>query len=65
MYNSEQKKVNEQFGKNMNEDVNVNRKLFWIEVSNRKGGESQQNKGWKWEAGTGGGRSDKPLEGVF
>ena len=32
------KKINEQFGRKMNEDVNVNRKLFWKEVSNAKGG---------------------------
>ena len=32
------KKVNEQFGRKMNEDVNGNRKLFWEEVSNAKGG---------------------------
>ena len=32
------KKVNEQFGRKMNEDVNGNKKLFWKEVSNRKGG---------------------------
>ena len=31
-------KVNEQFGSKMNVDVNVNRKLFWKEVSNAKGG---------------------------
>ena len=31
------KKVNEQFGKKMNKDVNGNRKLFWKEVSNTKG----------------------------
>ena len=31
------KKVNEQFGRKMNEDVNGNRKLFWKEVSNVKG----------------------------
>ena len=31
------KKVNEQFGK-MNKDVNGNRKLFWKEVNNAKGG---------------------------
>ena len=30
--------MNEQFGKKMNEDVNGNRKLFWKEVSNEKGG---------------------------
>ena len=30
------KKVNEQFGRKMNEDVNGNRKLFWKEVSNAK-----------------------------
>ena len=29
-------KVNEPFGRKMNEDVNVNRKLFWKEVSNAK-----------------------------
>ena len=32
------KKVNEQFGRKMNEDVNGNRKLFWKEVTNTKGG---------------------------
>ena len=32
------KKVNEQFGRKMNEDVNGNRKLFWKEMSNAKGG---------------------------
>ena len=32
------KKVNKQFGKKMNEDVNGNRKLFWREMSNAKGG---------------------------
>ena len=31
------KKVNEQFGRKMNEDVNGNMKLFWKEVSNAKG----------------------------
>ena len=31
-------KVNEQFGRKVNEDVNGNRKLFWKEVSNAKGG---------------------------
>ena len=40
------KKVNEQFGRKMYEDVNRNRKLYWKEASNRKGGELQQNKGW-------------------
>ena len=33
-----EKKVNEQFGRKMNEDLNENRKLFWKEVSNAKGG---------------------------
>ena len=33
IYQSE-KKVNEQFGRKMNEYVNGNRKLFWKEVSN-------------------------------
>ena len=47
-YNGAKKKINEQFGSNMNEDVNGNRKWFWKEVSNAKG-ELQQNKGWKWE----------------
>ena len=32
------KKVNEQFGSKMNENVNGNRKLFWKEVNNVKGG---------------------------
>ena len=32
------KKVNEQFGRKMNEDINGNMKLFWKEVSNKKGG---------------------------
>ena len=49
----------------MNEDVNGNRKLFWNEMSNVKGGELQQNKGGKWEVGTGGRQSEKDLEGVF
>ena len=31
-------KVNKQFGKKMNEDVNGNIKLFWKEVSNVRGG---------------------------
>ena len=31
------KKVNEQFGRMINEDVNGNRKLFWKEVINAKG----------------------------
>ena len=38
MYISEQKEINEQFGRKMIEDVNGNRKLFWMEVSNEKGG---------------------------
>ena len=58
------KKVNEQFGRKMNEDVNGNRKLFWKKVSNAKRGKVE-SKGWKWEAGIGGGRSEKDLEGVF
>ena len=32
------KKVNEQFVRKMNEDLNGNRKLFWKEVSIAKGG---------------------------
>ena len=31
------KKLNEQFGRKMNEDVNGNKNLFWKEVSNVKG----------------------------
>ena len=31
------KKVNEQFGRKINEDANGNRKLFWKEMSNMKG----------------------------
>ena len=49
MYTSEQKESKWQFGRKMNEDVNRNRKLFWKEMSNVKGGELQQNKEWKWE----------------
>ena len=30
------KKVDEQFGRKMNEDVNGNMKLFWKEASNAK-----------------------------
>ena len=49
------KKVNEQYGRKVNEDVNGNIKLFWKEVDNEKeeGEELQQNKGWKWEVSTG------------
>ena len=53
MYLSEQKKMNEQFRRKRNEDVSGNRKLFWKEVKNAKGVELQQDKGWKWEVGTG------------
>ena len=35
---SQQNDVNEQFGRKINEDVNINRKLFWKEVGNVKGG---------------------------
>ena len=35
-----------------NKGVNENRKLFWKGVINAKGGELQQNRGWKWEVGT-------------
>ena len=49
------KKVNEQF-------VNGNRKLFWNEVSNVKGGKVER---WKWQVGTGGGRSAKDLEDLY
>ena len=38
MHSSEQKEVNEKFGRKMNEDVNENRKLFSKGVSNTKGG---------------------------
>ena len=31
-------KVNEQFGREMKENVNGNRKLFWKKVSSAKGG---------------------------
>ena len=36
IYNSK-KKVNEQLGRKMNQDVNGNRKLFWKEVNNVRG----------------------------
>ena len=39
------KKVNEQFGRKMNDDVNGNRKLFWKEVSNVKGRKRKYMKG--------------------
>ena len=32
------KRVNEQFGRNRNQNVNGNRKLFWKEVRNTNGG---------------------------
>ena len=32
------KKVNKQFGRKLNEDVSGNKKLFWKEVNNAKGG---------------------------
>ena len=32
------KKVNEQFGRKMNEDMNENRKLFWKKVNNSNEG---------------------------
>ena len=37
------KKVNEQIGRKMNEDVNGNRKLFSKEVSNAKGGKLESS----------------------
>ena len=35
------KKVNELFGRKMNEDVNGNTKLFWKDASNAKGGKAE------------------------
>ena len=35
------KKLNEQFGRKMNEDVNGNWKLSWKEVSNAKGSKAE------------------------
>ena len=35
----------------MDEDVNRNRKEGGEKCERRKGGELQQNKGWKWEVG--------------
>ena len=43
MYHSK-KKVNEEFGRQMNQDMNENRKLSW---KKKKGGELKQNKGLK------------------
>ena len=37
MYISE-KTINEQFGRNMNQDVNGNKKLLWKELSKANGG---------------------------
>ena len=45
------KKVNEQFGRKINEDVNGNRKLFWKEVSNMKGGKVESCSGIKYGNG--------------
>ena len=61
------KKVNEQFGRKMNEDVNGNRKLFWKEVSNAKGRKVESCS--RIKNGNGrlarGGRSEKDKGGVF
>ena len=60
-------KVNEQFGRKINEDMNGNQKLFWKEVSNakrKKSRELQQNIEWKWEVGTRRGCA-KALKRVF
>ena len=54
MYQSKEE-VQEQFGRKMNQGVNEYMKLFLKEVNNakrRKGGEWQQNKGYKWEVET-------------
>ena len=42
-------KVNEQYERKMNEDVNGNMKFLWKKVNNANGGkvELHQNKGWK------------------
>ena len=48
----------------MNENVNGNRKLFMKGgkyCDKRKGGELKQNKGWIWEVGIVGARSEKDL----
>ena len=34
-------------------------------MQKEKSGELQHSKGWKWEAGIGGGRSEKDLEVVY
>ena len=44
--------MNEQFGRKMNQDVDGNRKLF-LKDGREKGGDLQQNKGWKLETSTG------------
>ena len=54
MYQSKEE-VQEQFGRKMNQGVNEYMKLFLKGVNNakrRKGGEWQQNKGYKWEVET-------------
>ena len=38
MYISVKKNINEQFGRKMNQDVGVNRKLFWKEERQMDGG---------------------------
>ena len=50
------KKVNEQFGRKKNEDVNGNRKLFWKEMSNAKWGKVEscskiKNENWRLAQG--------------
>ena len=45
------KKLNEQFGRKMNKDVNGNRKLFWKVVSNAIGGKVESCSRIKLEMG--------------
>ena len=50
------KEVNEQLGWVVSQDSNRNGEFFWKEVRKRNGGKEekmQQNKGYKWEVGTG------------
>ena len=62
------KKVNEQFGGKINEDINRNKKFFWKEVSNAKGGKVEscsRIKDGNGRLAQGEEGSEKDLVGVF
>ena len=49
----------------MNQDVSENRKLLWKEVRKMNGGKLQCNERENREAGSGQGRCEKGLRGIF